>query len=169
MCEEEFKKQDIYVDWKKERSEYETEKESMTEAKCKEMEEALEMKRNKIKKRRLGSIRFIGELIRKGLIKEKIMHECIQRLMRLERTLDGSLEQAKDDEMDEEDHEALCQLIYTIGEKIFHSSQRKLYFDRIEVLSNDKSVASQSRLLYKYFLRLNQPAGSKKATVWCSF
>jgi len=169
MCEEEFKKQDIYVDWKKERSEYETEKESMTEAKCKEMEEALEMKRIKIKKRRLGSIRFIGELIRKGLIKEKIMHECIQRLMRLERTLDGSLEQAKDDEMDEEDHEALCQLIYTIGEKIFHSSQRKLYFDRIEVFSNDKSVASQSRLLYKYFLRLNQPAGSKKATVWCSF
>jgi translation initiation factor 4G len=117
-CEEEFKKQDVYVDWKKEKKEYEAKKESMTEAERNETEEALEMKRIKIKKRRLGNIQFTGQLIRKVLIREKIMHVCIQSLMKLTETLDGGVEQAQDDEMDEEDHEALCQLLYTIERKL---------------------------------------------------
>jgi translation initiation factor 4G len=90
----------------------------MTEAERNETEEALEMKRIKIKKRRLGNIQFTGQLIRKVLIREKIMHVCIQSLMKLTETLDGGVEQAQDDEMDEEDHEALCQLLYTIERKL---------------------------------------------------
>jgi translation initiation factor 4G len=158
-CEEEFKKQDIYVDWKKEKKEYEAKKESMAEAERNETEEALEMKRIKIKKQMLGNIRFIGELFKKRLIKEKIMHECIQSLMKLTKKLDGGLEQAQDDEMDEEDHEALCQLFNTIGEEIDRSSKHgpmELYFDRIEALSNDKSLASRSRFMYKDLIELRQ-------------
>ena len=43
----------------------------------------------------------------------------------------------------------------TLGEKKFCNSkhgQRKLYLDHIEAFSNDKSLASQSRFIYKYLI-----------------
>jgi len=156
-CEDEFKKQDIYVDWKREKKVYEAKKASLTEAECNEIQEVLEMKRIKIKKQMLGNIRFIGELFKKRLIKASIMHECILSLMKLQKAANGGLEQAEDDEMDEEDHEALCQLFNTVGEEIDRNSkdrQIELYFDRIEVLSNDNALTSRSRFMYKDLIEL---------------
>mmetsp|Transcript_2928 Transcript_2928/g.4417 ORF Transcript_2928/g.4417 Transcript_2928/m.4417 type:complete len:409 (+) Transcript_2928:36-1262(+) len=85
------------------------------------------------------------------------MHECILSLMKLQKAANGGLEQAEDDEMDEEDHEALCQLFNTVGEEIDRNSkdrQIELYFDRIEVLSNDNALTSRSRFMYKDLIEL---------------
>lgn len=48
-CEDEFNKQDIYVDWKKEKAAYEESKQLMTDAERAEKEEELEFRRLKIK------------------------------------------------------------------------------------------------------------------------
>jgi translation initiation factor 4G len=57
-CGDEFKKQDIYTDWKVEKKEYEKNKASFTEKERTEKEEELEFRRMKIKKRMLGNIKF---------------------------------------------------------------------------------------------------------------
>ena len=59
------------------------------------------------KRRTLGNIRFIGELYKKAMITEKIMHECVLHL------LNDS----------EEDLEALCNLLTTIGKKLDQKSK----------------------------------------------
>lgn len=72
-CEDEFNKQDIYTEWKVEKKEYEKKKASMPEKEQAEKEEELEFRRMKIKKQMLGNIKFIGELYKLGMLKEKIM------------------------------------------------------------------------------------------------
>ncbi len=53
-CEDEFNKQDIYVHWKEEMTEYQRTKDTLTEAKRNETEEDLEFRRMMIKKQMLG-------------------------------------------------------------------------------------------------------------------
>ena len=60
-CEDEFKKQDIYVDWKEEKKEYEESKSKLKPAEQAEREEELNFRRIKIKKQMLGNIKFIGQ------------------------------------------------------------------------------------------------------------
>lgn len=83
-CEDEFNKQDIYVDWKKEKEAYEETKSTLKEAERAEKEEELGFRRMKIKKQMLGNIKFIGQLYKKALLKEKIMRFCIASLLKLE-------------------------------------------------------------------------------------
>ena len=40
-----------------------------------------EKKRTTARKRMLGNIRFVGELYRKGMLTERIMHDCIKKLL----------------------------------------------------------------------------------------
>ena len=107
-CEDEFNKQDIYKEWKEEKKAYEKQKSALSEAEQAEREAELEFRRIKIKKQMLGNIKFIGELYKLGMLKEKIMRFCIQSLLKLEE-VQGSdylqFKNAEDDEMDEEDHE----------------------------------------------------------------
>jgi len=161
-CEDEFNKQDIYKDWKVEKKEYEKTKSTLTEAERNEREEELEFRRIKIKKQMLGNIKFIGELYKLGMLKEKIMRFCIQSLLKLEE-VEGSdfvqLKNSEDDEMDEEDHEALCNLFTTIGETIDNrkaAPYMRMYFDKIEALSEDKSLSSRSRFMYKDLIEMRQ-------------
>ena len=44
-------------------------------------EEERQSRRQKAKRRTLGNIRFIGELFKKKMITERIMHECIKKLL----------------------------------------------------------------------------------------
>lgn len=63
------------------------------------------------------------------MLKEKIMRFCIQSLLKLEEVKDSDYLRFKtmdDDEMDEEDHEALCNLFTTVSP----SSLRILIFLR---------------------------------------
>lgn len=160
-CEDEFNKQDIYVDWKKEKKEYEESKSSLTDAERAEKEEELEFRRIRIKKQMLGNIKFIGQLYKKALLKEKIMRYCVASLLKLEAVNTGGksaeYEDKGDTDIDEEDHEALCNLFETIGSKIEKPDARPfmdMCFNKIMKLSNDKNLSSRSRFMYKDLIEL---------------
>ena len=91
----------------------------------------------------LGLAQFIGELYKVQMLSERIMHECIKRL------LDNV------DDPKEEDIESLCQLLDTVGKLLDHpkaSAHMDIYFTRMEGLrksSNGKSsnVAPRVQLM----------------------
>jgi len=161
-CEVEFNKQDIYVDWKKENKDYEENKSTMTEAERVEKEGNLNFRRIRIKKQMLGNIKFIGQLFKKGLLKEKIMRFCIASLMKLEELTDVKSKnpEYKDSgemDMDEEDHEAICSMFTTVGATLEQAHAQafvKVCFDKIHELSNNEALPSRSRFMYKDLLEL---------------
>ncbi|RKP19389.1 ARM repeat-containing protein, partial [Rozella allomycis CSF55] len=79
-----------------------------------------EVERLKIKRRALGNIIFIGELFKLNLLTEKIIHFCINDLLK---------------NPEEEEIESLCKLLITVGSKLDSSQSRKYvdeYFQRIK-------------------------------------
>ncbi|KAE8679844.1 putative receptor-like protein kinase [Hibiscus syriacus] len=130
-CQEEF-----------ERGEREQEEANKVEeeGEAKQSEEEREEKRIKARRRMLGNIRLIGELYKKKMLTERIMHECIKKLL-------GEYENP-----DEEDVEALCKLMSTIGEMIDHPKAKvhmDAYFDRMAKLSNNIKLSSRVRFMLK--------------------
>lgn len=102
--------------------------------------EEREEKRLKARRRMLGNIRLIGELYKKRMLTERIMHECIQKLL-------GQYQNP-----DEEDIEALCKLMSTIGEMIDHPRAKEhmdAYFDGMAKLSNNMKLSSRVRFMLK--------------------
>jgi translation initiation factor 4G len=161
-CEVEFNKQDIYEDWKTEKREYEAKKSSMTAPERKEAESEFNFRRIKIKKQMLGNIKFIGQLFKKGLLKEKIMRFCIASLLKLEelkgvKTKNPEYKDSGDTDMDEEDHEAICSMFGTVGAtlELPHAVDfMHVCFSKINALSNDTALPSRSRFMYKDLLDL---------------
>lgn len=161
-CQDEFSKKDIYDDWTKEMDTYKENKKTMTEAEQAEKEEELEFRRIKIKKQMLGNIKFIGQLYKAGLLKEKIMRYCIGALLKLDE--DESLKSRNPeyadsgkDNLDEEDHEACCSMFTTIGKTIDTSQASNFMsvcFSKMERFSNDKSLVSRVRFMYKDLIEL---------------
>ncbi|GJZ61540.1 eukaryotic translation initiation factor 4G-like protein isoform X1 [Tanacetum coccineum] len=130
-CQEEF-----------ERGEREEEEANRTEeeGEVKQTEAEREEKRIKARRRMLGNIRLIGELYKKKMLTERIMHECIKKLL-------GQYENP-----DEEDIEALCKLMSTIGEMIDHSKAKEhmdVYFSMMFKLSNNMTLSSRVRFMLK--------------------
>ncbi|KAM0048445.1 putative MIF4G-like, type 3, initiation factor eIF-4 gamma, MA3, MIF4G-like domain superfamily [Helianthus debilis subsp. tardiflorus] len=133
-CQEEF-----------ERGEREEEEANRTdvEGEIKQTEEEREGKRVKARRRMLGNIRFIGELYKKRMLTERIMHECIMKLLSFHQ---------KNANPDEEDIEALCKLMSTIGEMIDHPKAKAhmdAYFDMMFKLSNNMALSSRVRFMLK--------------------
>ncbi len=158
-CQDEFNKKDIYDGWKEEKKAYEEKKSSLAERDRLEQEEELEFRRMKIKKQMLGNIRFIGELYKKDMLKAKIMRFCIQSMLKMDELSDGTLIHI-DEEMDEEDHEAVCKLFTTVGSTMDQGKNRAfidLYFEKITMLSNDtKKLGSRPRFMYKDLIDLRR-------------
>lgn len=130
-CQEEF-----------ERGEREQEEANKVEeeGEVKQSEEEREEKRIKARRRMLGNIRLIGELYKKKMLTERIMHSCINKLL-------GQYQNP-----DEEDIEALCKLMSTIGEIIDHPLAKEhmdAYFDRMTKLSNNMKLSSRVRFMLK--------------------
>ncbi|XP_027334271.1 eukaryotic translation initiation factor 4G-like isoform X2 [Abrus precatorius] len=129
-CQEEF-----------ERGEREQEEANKAdEGEVKQSDEEREERRVKARRRMLGNIRLIGELYKKKMLTERIMHECIKKL----------LGQCQDP--DEEDVEALCKLMSTIGEMIDHPKAKEhmdAYFERMKLLSNNMNLSSRVRFMLK--------------------
>ncbi|MBA0854447.1 hypothetical protein Goshw_030498 [Gossypium schwendimanii] len=130
-CQEEF-----------ERGEREQEEANKVEeeGEAKQSEEEREEKRIKARRRMLGNIRLIGELYKKKMLTERIMHECIKKLL-------GEYENP-----DEEDVEALCKLMSTIGDMIDHPKAKvhmDAYFERMTKLSNNMKLSSRVRFMLK--------------------
>ncbi|KAL0429428.1 UNVERIFIED_CONTAM: Eukaryotic translation initiation factor 4G [Sesamum radiatum] len=110
-CQEEFERG--------EREEEEANK-AEEEGEAKQTAEEREEKRLQARRRMLGNIRLIGELYKKRMLTERIMHECINKLL-------GQYQNP-----DEENIEALCKLMSTIGEMIDHPKAKEhidAYFD----------------------------------------
>ncbi|KAJ6791263.1 eukaryotic translation initiation factor 4G [Iris pallida] len=110
------------------------------EGEIKQTEAQREEKRTQARRRMLGNIRLIGELYKKKMLTERIMHECIKKLL-------GEYENP-----DEEDVEALCKLMSTIGEMIDHSKAKvnmDAYFDRMLKLSTNQKLSSRVRFLLR--------------------
>ncbi|CAI9117631.1 OLC1v1019047C1 [Oldenlandia corymbosa var. corymbosa] len=96
--------------------------------------------RNARWRRFLGNVRFIGELYKKRLLTERIMHECVKKLL------------CQYQNPDEEDIEALCTLMITVGEMIDHPKAREYidsYFNVMDKLSNNMKLSSTVRCLLK--------------------
>ncbi|XP_048332271.2 eukaryotic translation initiation factor 4G isoform X1 [Ziziphus jujuba] len=110
------------------------------EGEIKQSEEEREEKRIKARRRMLGNIRLIGELYKMRMLTERIMHECIKKLL-------GNYQNP-----DEEDVEALCKLMSTIGEMIDHPKAKEhmdAYFDRMKSLSNNMKLSSRVRFMLR--------------------
>ncbi|KAH7848282.1 hypothetical protein Vadar_000630 [Vaccinium darrowii] len=110
------------------------------EGEVKQSEAEREEKRILARRRMLGNIRLIGELYKKKMLTEKIMHECIKKLL------------GQHQNHDEEDIEALCKLMSTIGEMIDHPKAKAhmdTYFDAMFKLSNNMKLSSRLRFMLK--------------------
>ncbi|KAI9381932.1 hypothetical protein POPTR_014G052600v4 [Populus trichocarpa] len=110
------------------------------EGEIKKSDEEREEQRIKARRRMLGNIRLIGELYKKRMLTERIMHECIKKLL-------GQYQNP-----DEEDVESLCKLMSTIGEMIDHPKAKvhmDAYFDMMAKLSNNMKLSSRVRFMLK--------------------
>jgi len=138
-CQEEFERG--------EREQEEANKVDEAEGEVKLSNEEREQRRTKARRRMLGNIRLIGELYKKKMLTERIMHECIKKL----------LGQCQDPH--EEDVEALCKLMSIIGEMIDHPKAKKhmnVYFERLKLLSNNMNLSSRVRFMLKDVIDLRR-------------
>lgn len=91
------------------------------------------------KRRGLGLIQFIGELFKLGMLTERIMNECVRKLLDFE----GLPE--------DETVESLCKLLKTIGYQLDRSEKSRgmmdMYFQRIGRLSEEKDLNSRMRFM----------------------
>ena len=85
------------------------------------------------KRRGLGLIQFIGELYKLEMLIEKIMHECIKRLLR------------DINNPEEEEIESLCKLLNTVGADLEAgkgSRSMDIYYSRLEdILKSGKLIS----------------------------
>ncbi|RPB20724.1 hypothetical protein L211DRAFT_841445 [Terfezia boudieri ATCC MYA-4762] len=90
------------------------------------------------KRRGLGLIQFIGELFKLGMLTERIMHECVKKLVDYE----GVPEEAE--------VESLCKLLRTIGASLDATGKSRpmmdVYFARIQTMIDHPEL--QSRLKF---------------------
>lgn len=86
------------------------------------------------------------------------MRFCIHSLLKFEEH-DGGLrsQSGEDGEMDDEDHEALCNLFNTIGKTIDNPKAQpfmRIYFAKISTLSDDETLNSRPRFMYKDLIEM---------------
>lgn len=97
----------------------------------------LSQEARKMRYRSNGNIRFIGELYKLGMLTDRIMHQCIGKLLR---------------EKHEDSYECLCKLVSTIGEKLERSGKTgnenldQVFVD-LKKLVRDKSISSRIRFM----------------------
>ena len=103
---------------------------------------------NKARRRKLGLIRFLGELFKSQMLTERIIHGCIKKLL-------ANMKNPEEDES-----ESLATLLTTVGSRLDTEKARAqldLYFLRMQELTKNKSV--NPRAMFKLQVR---------ATVHCA-
>ncbi|KAF8504688.1 hypothetical protein F5888DRAFT_1903604 [Russula emetica] len=101
----------------------------------------------KAKRRGLGLIRFIGELFKLQMLTERIMHECIQKLL-------GNVENPEEEEI-----ESLCKLLRTVGSLLDTIKARghlDVYFSRMRELTKNKNVNSRMMFMLQDVIDLRE-------------
>ncbi|KAL8931427.1 MAG: hypothetical protein Q9211_006971 [Gyalolechia sp. 1 TL-2023] len=91
------------------------------------------------KRRGLGLVRFIGELYKLNMLTERIMHECVKKLVDYEGT------------PDEAEVESLTSLLKTIGANLDSSEKghqlMDIYFSRIHVMIETPNLPSRLKFM----------------------
>lgn len=124
-CQEEFEKEDTAVP-------------ASNDLSIDISSDELSILKYKSKKRMLGNIKFIGELYRNNVLVEPVMHECIVRLLRNQGPTNP----------DEEQTEALCDLLKNIGKMLDTDKNREKidsYFQQMEAIQNSDKTSSRIR------------------------
>ncbi|KAK3844981.1 MAG: armadillo-type protein [Linnemannia gamsii] len=92
----------------------------------------------KAKRQGLGLIHFIGELFKLNMLTEKIMHECVKKLL------------ANVKEPEEEETEGLCKLMTTVGLQLDRPEAKNhmdVYFLRMAELTKNHKLPSRIRFM----------------------
>eukprot|EP01033_Poteriospumella_lacustris_P013240 gene13240-9485_t len=129
---------------------------TMSESEFERLEQDIEEKRIKIKRRMLGNIKFVGELYKRKLLNTETMHYCITKLI-------GTPDQTVHDE---QDLELLLHMLTTLGESLEQKSRKAKnktlavkfdeYFVRLEQLRKDLSLPSRIRFAIDDLIRLRE-------------
>ncbi|KAH9955045.1 hypothetical protein BC827DRAFT_1239687 [Russula dissimulans] len=102
---------------------------------------------SKAKRRGLGLIRFIGELFKLQMLTERIMHECIKKLL-------GNVENPEEEEI-----ESLCKLLSTVGSLLDTQKARAhldVYFSRMRELTKNKNVNHRMMFMLQDVVELRE-------------
>jgi len=108
------------------------------------------------KRRGLGLVQFIGELFKLGMLTERIMNECVRKLLDFEGV------------PEDETVESLVKLLRTIGRALDASEKSKnmmdMYFSRIKLLIGDKDLNSRMRFMLMDVIDLRSKEWETKET-----
>ena len=92
----------------------------------------------KVKRRGLGLMQFMGELYKLQMLTERIMHECIKKLL-------GRVDNPKEEEI-----ESLCRLLTTVGKLLDNPkahAHMDIYVTRMKELGKSGKVAPRMRFM----------------------
>ncbi|KAJ6491820.1 hypothetical protein C8R47DRAFT_1044992 [Mycena vitilis] len=101
----------------------------------------------KAKRQGLGLIKFIGELFKLQMLTERIMHECVKKLL-------GNVENPEEEEI-----ESLCKLISTVGLLLDTPKARAhmdVYFSRMKELGKSSNVSSRMQFMLQDVIELRE-------------
>ncbi|KAJ4483536.1 hypothetical protein J3R30DRAFT_1795633 [Lentinula aciculospora] len=101
----------------------------------------------KAKRQGLGLIKFIGELCKLQMLTERIMHECVKKLL-------GNVENPEEEEI-----ESLCKLLTTVGQMLDTVKARahmNVYFDRMKELTKSPNVNSRMQFMLQDIIELRE-------------
>ncbi|EIW54417.1 ARM repeat-containing protein [Trametes versicolor FP-101664 SS1] len=101
----------------------------------------------KAKRQGLGLIKFIGELFKLQILTERIMHECVKKLL-------GSVETPVEVEI-----ERLCKLLTTVGQILDTPKARAhmdAYFSRMKELCKNPNVSAQMQSMLQEVIELRE-------------
>ena len=102
----------------------------------------------------LGNMRFIGELFKSKLLTEKIMHECIIKLLGVD-TPNPDLDEV----------ECLVKLLTSIGSTIDHARSKEYmdaYFNRIRDMSKNDALPNRVRFMLQEIIELRRGAWKQR-------
>jgi translation initiation factor 4G len=92
----------------------------------------------KAKRRGLGLVKFIGELFKLQMLTERIMHECIKKLL-------SNVENPEEEEI-----ESLCKLLATVGQTLDTPKAKNhmdIYFSRMKELAHGGKISSRIQFM----------------------
>ncbi|EDR09105.1 uncharacterized protein LACBIDRAFT_249451 [Laccaria bicolor S238N-H82] len=101
----------------------------------------------KAKRQGLGLIKFIGELFKLQMLTERIMHECVKKLL-------GNVENPEEEEI-----ESLCKLLTTVGASLDTPKARAhmdVYFSRMKELTKSQNVSSRMQFMLQDIIELRE-------------
>ncbi|KAG1846586.1 armadillo-type protein [Suillus subalutaceus] len=109
----------------------------------------------KARRQGLGLIKFIGELFKLQMLTERIMHECVKKLLGAENP-------------EEEKIESLCQLLKTVGQLLDTPkacAHMDVYFTRMKELGKSFNVSSRMQFMLQDVIELRDRKWVSQNTV----